>query len=181
MYWRVPSSYLRHCNYDWLNHTTWSNGNCWPSLLYTMWYGHCHLVSGGPGYVWLAEPYHVVQRKLPLYTVWYGYCHLVSGGPGYVWLAEPYHVVPLELSVALKHGIWVNIASFFLHNRDANMLCVGCLMITNTLTYISLYLRNTAILENKKNKFVFSRISLWTLVTFTFTLCKLRKMWADSQ
>ncbi len=32
----------------------------------------------------LAEPYHVVQRKLLTYTMWYGRCHLVSGGPGYV-------------------------------------------------------------------------------------------------
>ncbi len=71
----------------------------------------------------LAEPYHVDQRKLPTYTTWYGRYHLVSSGPRYVWLAEPYHVVPLESSAALKHGIWPNVASFFLHNADANMLC----------------------------------------------------------
>ncbi len=34
--------------------------------------------------VQLAEPYHVVQRKLLTYTTWYGHCHLVSSGPGYV-------------------------------------------------------------------------------------------------
>ncbi len=90
MYWRTTPSYLHHCNCDWLNHTTFSKGNCQPS---------------------------------PLYTTWYGRCHLVSGGPGYVWLAEPYHVVPLKSSAAVKHGIWVNVASFFLHNTDANMLC----------------------------------------------------------
>ncbi len=43
----------------------------------------------------LAEPYHVVQQKLPTYTTWYGRCHLVSSGTRYVRLAEPYHVVPL--------------------------------------------------------------------------------------
>ncbi len=26
--WWAPPSYLRHCNCDWLSHTTWSNGNC---------------------------------------------------------------------------------------------------------------------------------------------------------
>ncbi len=71
----------------------------------------------------LAEPYHMVRRKWPLYTMWYGRCHLVSGGPCCVWLAEPYHVVPLESSATPKHGIWVHVASFFLHNIVANMLC----------------------------------------------------------
>ncbi len=52
---------------------------------------------------------------------------------------------------------------------------VGCLMIANTWIYIFLYLKNTAILENKK-KFVFSHINLWTLVTFTFTPRKLFKL-----
>ncbi len=33
----------------------------WP--LYTTWYGRCYLVSGGPGCVWLAEPYHVVPLE----------------------------------------------------------------------------------------------------------------------
>ncbi len=28
MSWWVQPSYLRHCNCDWLNHTTWSNGSC---------------------------------------------------------------------------------------------------------------------------------------------------------
>ncbi len=70
----------------------------------------------------LAEPYHVVQRKLPTYTMWYRRCHLVSGGPGYMWLVEAYHVVPLESSATPKHGIWVHVASFFLHNTVAKML-----------------------------------------------------------
>ncbi len=30
---------------------------------HTMWHGRCHLVSGGPGYVCLVEPYHVVPLK----------------------------------------------------------------------------------------------------------------------
>ncbi len=71
----------------------------------------------------LDEPYHVVQRKLPTYTTRYCRWHLVSGGPGYVWLVEPYHVVLLESSAAPKHVIWVHVASFFLHDTVANMLC----------------------------------------------------------
>ncbi len=118
---RVPPSYLRHCYCYCLNHTTSSNRNCWPSPLYTMWYGHCHLVSGGTGYVWLAEPYQVV---------------------------------PLKSSAAPKHGIWVNIAYFF-YTIQTPLFYVGCLMIANTWTYISLYVRNTAILENKKSVCIF--------------------------
>ncbi len=107
----------------------------------------------------LAEPYSVVQQKLPTYTTWYGHCHLVSGGPGYVWLVEPYHVVPLKSSTALKHGIWVHAASF-IYTIQSTICYVGCLSIANTLIYISLYLRNTAILENKKNSLYFLA-SVW--------------------
>ncbi len=35
----------------------------WKLPTYTRWYGHCHLVSGGPDYVWLAKPYHVVPLE----------------------------------------------------------------------------------------------------------------------
>ncbi len=48
----------------------------------------------------LAEPYHVVRRKLPMYTTCYGRFHLVSGELGYVWLVELYHIVSLESSAA---------------------------------------------------------------------------------
>ncbi len=43
----------------------------WP--LDTTWYGRCHLVSGGPGCVWLAEPYHVVPLEssaTPKHGIW---------------------------------------------------------------------------------------------------------------
>ncbi len=96
--------------------------------------------------LWLAEPYHVVQRKLPMYTTWYGHCHLVSGGPGYVWLAEPY-VVPLESSAAPKHGIWLKCCFIYLHNTDTNMLC----RLFHDRKYTSPYFMNTAILENKNS------------------------------
>ncbi len=138
MYWRAPPSYLHHCNCNWLNHTMWCNRNCCPSPLYTMWYGHCHLVSSGPGYVWLAEPYHMV---------------------------------PLELSGAPKHGIWVNVASFLLHNTDANMLC----RLFDDRKYMDIYLpipQEYWYLVKQKKQFVFSHISLWTLGAFTFTPCK---------
>ncbi len=70
----------------------------------------------------LAEPYHVVQRKLPTYT-WYGRCHLVSGEPGYVWFVEPYHVVPLKSSAAPKAWNLRPCCFIFLHNTVANMPC----------------------------------------------------------
>ncbi len=48
----------------------------WP--LYATWYGHCHLVSSGPGCVWLAEPYHVVPLEssaTPKHGIWQ-YCFI---------------------------------------------------------------------------------------------------------
>ncbi len=52
---------------------------------------------------------------------------------------------------------------------------VGFLTIANTWIYIFLHLRNTFLLENKR-QFVFSRINVWTLVTFTFRPLKLFKL-----
>ncbi len=122
----------------------------------------------------LAEPYHVVQCKLPTYTMWYGRCHLVSCGPGYVWLVEPYYVVPLESSATPKHGIWVHVASFVLHNTVANMLC----RLFDDRKYMDIYLPipKEYCYRGKQNKIVFSRMKLWTLVTFTFTARKLFKL-----
>ncbi len=114
----------------------------------------------------LAEPYHVVRRKWPLYATLYSCCHLVSGRPGCVWLAEPYHVVPFESSATPKHGIWVHVASFFLHNTVTNMLCR--LFDDRKYMDIYLYLRNTAILENKKTVCIFSYQRVNTC-NFTFT------------
>ncbi len=105
--------------------------------------------------LWLAEPYHMVQWKLLTYTTWYGHFHLVSGGPGYVWLAEPYHVVPLKSSAAPKHGIWLNVASFILHNTDANMLC----MLFDDHKYMDIYLpilQEYCYLGKQKNSLYFS-------------------------
>ncbi len=78
-----------------------------------------------------------------------------------LWLAEPYHMVPQKLpNTALRHsswltqlaptqhGIWDNIASFFTQYRC--QYAVYCLMVANICTYISLYIRNMAILVNKK-------------------------------
>ncbi len=69
--------------------------------------------------------------------------------PGYVRLAEPYHVVSLKSRAAPKCGIWVNIVSF-LSTIQMSICYVVCLIITNTWIHISLYIRNTAILENNK-------------------------------
>ncbi len=118
MSWWTPPSYLRHCNCDWLNDTMLSNRSC---------------------------------RRIPRGMV---RCHLVSSGPGYVWLVEPYHVVPLESSATPKHGIWVHVASYF-YTIQWPICYLGCLMIANTWIYIFLYLRNTAILENKKTVCIF--------------------------
>ncbi len=86
--------------------------------------------------------------------MWYGHCHLFSGGPGYVSLAEPYYVVPLKSSAALSHGILVHIVSFL--NTIQMPICYAhYLMIANTWIYISLYIRNTAILEKKNSVCIF--------------------------
>ncbi len=52
-------------------------------------------------------------------------------------------------ATALYHRIGVNIASLF-YTIQTPICYVGCLMIANICTYISLYIRNTAIVENKK-------------------------------
>ncbi len=104
----------------------------------------------------LAKPYHLVQWKLPKYTTWYGRCHLVSGGPGYVWLAEPYHVVR-HLNWALPWSMeFDSMLLHFFYTIQTQICSVGCLMIANTWTYISLYFRNIAILENKQKSLYFS-------------------------
>ncbi len=142
MYWRAPPSYLCHCNCDWLNHTTWSNGNYRP---YTMWYGCCHLVSNGPGYVdWLKH------------TTWF----------------HSNQALPRSMEFE------VNIASFFF-TIQTPICYVGCLLDRK---YMDIYLLipQEYCYTGKQKKFVFSHISLWTLVTFTFKPCKLCKMFAQS-
>ncbi len=52
-------------------------------------------------------------------------------------------------SAALKHGIWINITSFF-YTLEIPIYYVGYLMIANICTYISLYIRNTTISINRK-------------------------------
>ncbi len=49
---------------------------------------------------------------------------------------------------------------------------VGCLMIANTWTYISLYIRNTAILENKKSVCIFQHQLVNTCDFHLFRLLK---------
>ncbi len=70
-------------------------------------------------------------------------------------LAEPYHVVPLESSAAQKHGIWLNVASFFLHNTNANMLC----RLFDDRKYMHIYLpilQEYCYLGKQKNSLYFS-------------------------
>ncbi len=66
-----------------------------------------------------------------------------------------FHSNQFSHSVAPKLGIWVNIASF-LYTIQTGKCYVGCLMIANTWTYISLYISNTAIVENKTSDCIFS-------------------------
>ncbi len=93
-------------------------------------------------------------------------CHVV-------W--APYHVVwvlqSFNHSAALKHGIRVNIASF-VYTIQMPICYVGCLMITNTWTYISLYIRNTPILENKKSVYIFPHQLVNTCDLHLFRLLK---------
>ncbi len=91
--------------------------------------------------------------------------------PGYVRLAEPYHVVPLESSAAPAHRIWVNIVSF-LNTIQMPICYVGCLIIANTWIYISIYIRNTAILENKKSVCIFPHQLVNTCDLHLFSLLK---------
>ncbi len=69
--------------------------------------------------------------------------------------------------------------SIFLHNTDANMLCR--LFDDRKYMDISSYTLGILLSWKTTNLFVFFRINLWTLVTFTFKPCKLRKMFAQSQ
>ncbi len=68
----------------------------------------------------------------------------------------------------LNHTMWFHSNRALLRSMAFESICliyfftiqspiyyVGCLMIANTWIYISLYLRNTAILENKKTFFYF--------------------------
>ncbi len=78
-------------------------------------------------------------------------------------------------SAAQRHGIWANIASF-LYTIQMPICYVGCLLLANTWNTPGILLS-----WKTKNQFVFFLINLWTLVTFTFKLCKLRKMFTQSQ
>ncbi len=101
--------YIRHCECfeysrcDWLNHTTWSHGNC-----------------------------RTHRTKTP---------KLVNTQP-----------VPrsMEFETILLHYYTI----------QTSICCIDCLVIANICTYISLYIRNTAISLNKK----FVCISLHQLV-----------------
>ncbi len=66
-------------------------------------------------------------------------------------LAERYHVVLQKYwSHSRSLETW-NFSQycFIFYTIHTPVCCVGCLMITNIWTYISLYIRNTAILVNK--------------------------------
>ncbi len=73
------------------------------------------------------------------YSTLYGRCHLVCIGP-----------------VQCCPRAWNLRQYFFIFNSIQMPICyVGCLMIANTWTYISIYIRNTAILENNKSVCIF--------------------------
>ncbi len=82
-----------------------------------------------------------------------------------------FHSYRYDHSAAPKQGISVNIASFF-YTIQTPICYVGCLMITNTWTYISLYIRNTAILENKKSVCIFPHQLVNTYDLHHFRLLK---------
>ncbi len=84
------------------------------------------------------------------------------------WL-KPYNVVPLESRAAPKNGIWVNIVSFL--NTIQTPICyVGCLSTvwwSQKYGHISSYTSGILLSWKTKNQFVFFRINLRTLTTFT--------------
>ncbi len=64
----------------------------------------------------------------------------------------------------------------FLHNTVANMLCRLFDDRKYMDIYISFYTSGILLYWKTKKQFVFSHINVWTLVTFTFTPCKLFKL-----
>ncbi len=85
----------------------------------------------------------VIDSNLALvilpYSMLYGRCHLVCVG-----------------QVQCYPGVW-NFRQYCLIFYSIQMpICYLCSMITNTWTYISIYIRNTDILENKKICLYFS-------------------------
>ncbi len=110
---------LRHCNCDWLNHTTWSEGNC-------------QRIPLGMVAAILFPEDHVMCDWLN-HTTWFHSNRVLP------WSME------FEAMLLL-----------FFNTIQSPVCYVGCLMIANTWIYISLYFRNTAILENKKTVCIFS-------------------------
>ncbi len=93
------------------------------------------------------ELFDIISLQLPGVSFEHRHCD---------WLNHTtwFHSNRYNHSSALKHGIWVNIASF-LCTIQTPICYVGCLMIANTWTDIFLYIRNTAILENNKSVCIF--------------------------
>ncbi len=104
-------------------------------------------------------------------------------------LAEPYHVVSCfrfdqVMCDWLNHTMWFHLnsalprrmefESILLHflTQQTPICNVGCLIIANTWIYISLYIRNTAILENKKSVSIFLHQLVNTCDLHLFRLLK---------
>ncbi len=107
------------------------------SIMQTWWLGTTMLTHSDSEYATQAD--WVTESNTSLWRFEHSRCD---------WLNHT-TVVPHESSEAPPHGNWVNIVSFF--NTIQTPICyVGCLMIAKAWTYISLYIRNIAILVNKK-------------------------------
>ncbi len=119
MSWWAPPSYLRHCNCDWLNHTTWFNGSC-------RCIPRCMVAA-------ILFPVDQVMYDWPNHTMWF---HSNRPPP------EAWNLTQC--------------CFIFLHNTDANMFCRLFDGHKYMDIYLPIYIRNTAILYNKKNSLYFS-------------------------
>ncbi len=134
-------------------------------MIACMWTGNTSILWPSPSHL----VYHVVWvlpscfRSTRLCLIWWTILH------GSTWIQR------CPKAWTLRQYCFI-----FLHNTDANMLC----RLFDDRKYMDICLpipQEYCYLGKQKKQFVISHIILWTLVTFTFTPCKLCKMWADSQ
>ncbi len=172
--WWSPPSYLRHCNCDWLSHTTWSNEGCRriphgmvAAILFPVDQVMCDWLNHN---TWFHSN-RALPRSMEFESMLLNFVYTIQSPICYVGC--------LMIANTFKHGrIWMRQYFFiFLHNTDVNMLRG----LFDDHKYMDIYLpiHQEYCYLGKQKKFVFFHIKLWTLVTFT--PCKLCKMSAQSQ
>ncbi len=151
------------------NASVWMYRRALPSYL-----RHCQVVIG----------WYLLGAAI---LVWQLDCDMQST----LWLAEPYHMVPRNCRTYSTETLklvytqplpWSRefewILLYFFYTIQTAICYVGCLMIANTWTYIFLYIRNTAILENKKSVCTFPHqlVNTCDLHLFRLLMCPICKL-----